>query len=456
MSRRGNGLTAIAVAVVAVAGAIAAGRVGVAEHPAGAAGSAVSGTWLCPHGGGRGWSATIAIANPGTEPVQARLTSLGADRAGDPISVTVPPGHEILQSVPAGSRESSTYVETFGGWASAGWILRAQQSASGLGAEPCTPDGGPAWFVTGQSTERGQSSFLVIMNPYGARATIDVTLFSPNRPPLRSDHLSNIVLPPQRSMSLPLNALEGEATVGAQVNAKIGRVATAALGVTESGGVRSVLAVPAAIPSWYLPAGGGAEQTALSIFAPGEDAVLFDATLLSGEPQRAAGDLNAQEQDPSSARLYPPVLTTGPSSIGVATSNGSLIVPAVRTAGQGGDDAATAGVAAAAPAWVVTPTVGGGLSQPGLVIANPGDVDLRVVLRLLTPGADTVADRTIVVPAGSAVGAPKDFLQASPQASVLVTADGGDVVAAGSSASGGTKALVLFAVAAGIAIPAAT
>ena len=319
MSRPGNGLTAIAVAIIAIAGSIAATRAGVDEHPAGAEGSAVSGTWLCPHGGGRGWSATIAIANPGTEPVQARLTSVGADRAATPITVTVPPGHEVLQTVPAGSRESSTYVETFGGWAAAGWMLRATQTATGLGAEPCTAEGGPTWFVTGQSTERGESSFLVIMNPYGSRATLDVTLFSPNRPPLRSDHFTNIVLPPLRSISLPLNALEGEAAVGAEVDAKIGRVATAALGVTASGGVRSVLAVPAPADSWFLPAGGGAEQTSLSIFAPGEDPVVFDATLLSGEAERPAGDLNAQEQDPASARLYP-VLTSGPSSVGVSTS----------------------------------------------------------------------------------------------------------------------------------------
>jgi hypothetical protein len=454
MTRRGNGIIALAAVALSVVGFVAAGGAGVAEHPAVAGGTAVSGTWLCPHGGGAGWLATIAIANPGTQPVQARLTSLGADRADDPISVTVPAGHEILQSVPAGSRESSTYVETFGGWAAAGWMVRARRSATGLGAEPCTPEGGSTWLVTGQSTERGESSFLVVMNPYASRATIDVTLFSPNRAPLRSAQLTTIVIPPLRSVALPLNAVEGETTVGAAVDAKIGRVATAALGVTESGGVRSVLAVPAAGTDWYLPAGGGAEQSALSVFAPGEDNVIFDATLLSGETQRAAGDLNAQEQDGSSARPYP-VLTSGASSIDVATSNGIPIVPAVRTAGRGDDDAGTTGVVAPAPAWVVTPTAGGGPSLPGLVIANPGDADLRVVLRLLTPGSTAVADRTMVVPARSAVGAPRGFLAESPQASVLVTSEGGDVVAAGSSTSGGTEGLLLFAVAAGIAIPAA-
>jgi hypothetical protein len=454
MTRPGNGLVAIAIAAISLAGAVAAGRAGVEEHPEVATGTAVSGTWLCPHGGGKGWSATIAIANPGTESVQARITTLGADRSGAPTSVAVPPGHEILQPVPADSRESSTYVETFGGWAAAGWMVRAGGSDTGLGAEPCTPEGGPTWLVTGQSTERGESSFLVVMNPYGSRATFDVTLFAPNRPPLRSDPLSNIVLPPRRSVALPLNAVEGEATVGAEVDTKIGRVATAGVAVTGSGGVRSVIAVPAAAPSWYLPGAGSAGQSALSVFAPGEDNVVFDATVLSGEPERSAGDLNAQEQDPSSARLYP-LATSGPSSIGVATTNGSMIVPAVRASGQRNDGAATTGVAAAAPQWVVTPTVGADPSQPGLVVANPEDEDVRVTLRLLTPGADAVADRTIVVPAHSAVGAPKGFLESSPQASVLVTSEGGDVVAAGASESGGIHAILLFAVAAGIAVPAA-
>jgi hypothetical protein len=292
------------------------------------------------------------------------------------------------------------------------------------------------------------------MNPYGSRATFDVTLFAPNRPPLRSDPLSNIVLPPRRSVALPLNAVEGEATVGAKVDAKIGRVATAGLGVTESGGVRSVLAVPAAAPSWHLPGAGSAGQSALSVFVPGEDNVVFDATLLSGQDERPAGDLNAQQQDPLSARLYP-LVTSGPSSIGVATTNGSLIVPAVRASGQRNDAAATIGVAAAGPQWVVTPTVGAEPSQPGLVIANPGDEDVRVVLRLLTPGAGDFAEREIVVPAHSAVGAPKGLLESSPQASVLVTSEGGDVVAAGASESGGIHAILLFALAAGIPVPAA-
>jgi hypothetical protein len=450
MSRPGNGLVAVAVAAISVVAAIAAGRAGLAQHAPVVAGSAVSGTWLCPHGGGKGWSATIAIANPGEELVQARLTTLGS--ATGPVDVTVPPGHEVLQPVPADAAASSTFVETFGGWAAAGWMVLARESASGLGAEPCAPEGEPTWLVTGQSTERGESSSLIVMNPYGSRATFDVTLFSPNRPPLRSDRFSNIVLPPQRSVALPLNAVEGEATVGAEIDTKIGRVAAAALGVTESGGVRSVIAVPAAAPSWYLPVEGGAEQSALSVLAAGTDDVIFDATVLSGEPERAAGDLNAREQDPSSARVYS-VVTSGASSIGVATTNGSMIVPVVRVAGQRNDDAATVGVAAAGPAWVVTPTVAVDPSQPGLVVANPGDQDAHVVLRLLTPGADVVPDRSIVVPPHSAVAAPKDFLAASPRASVLVTSQDGDVVAVGASASGGIRALLLFALAAGIALP---
>ncbi len=454
MRRGGNGLVAIAVAAISVAGVIAAGRAGVAEHPAVADGSAVSGTWLCPHGGGHGWSATIAIANPGEQPVQARLTTLAAGRPPAHVSVTVPPGHEILQAVPAGTRESSTYVETFGGWAAAGWMLRAQASASGLGAEPCTPEGGPTWLVTGQSTERGEKSFLVVMNPYGSPATFDVALFSPGRPPLRSKRLTNLVLPPQRSVALPLNAVEGEATVGAEVDTKIGRVATAALSVTDSGGVRSVLAVPAAAPTWSIPVEGGAEQSALSVLNSGEGDVVFDATVLSNAPERAAGDLNAQQQDPSSARPYA-LVTSGASSIEIVTTNGSSVVPAVRVAGQLDDDAATTGVTAPATRWIVTPTVAGDPSDPGLVVANPGDQDVHVMLRLLTPGAEVVADRGIVVPAHSAAGAPRDFLRASPRASVLVTSQDGGVVAAGASTSGGSRALLLFALAAGIADPTA-
>src|SRR4051812_10167091 len=62
--RGGRGWLAIALAALVVIGAEAATRLGPATPAAATAGAAPSTTWLCPHGGGPGWTATIEIANP--------------------------------------------------------------------------------------------------------------------------------------------------------------------------------------------------------------------------------------------------------------------------------------------------------------------------------------------------------------------------------------------------------
>ena len=153
--RGGRGLLAVVLAALAVAGAAGAARVGPASPPSAEPGDAVSGMWLCPHGGGPGWTGTIAIANPGTSSVAIRLTSIGGGSPGRPVSLEVPAGREVLQAVSADERGSATFVEAFGGWVGVGWQVHAAGAESGLGAEPCTPSGATTWF-TAERLDRGE------------------------------------------------------------------------------------------------------------------------------------------------------------------------------------------------------------------------------------------------------------------------------------------------------------
>ena len=67
MRPRGQGALTLAVALVVAVVAVGFDRLGVRE-PAGAApGAVASGTWLCPHGGGDGYTGTVFLANPGDE-----------------------------------------------------------------------------------------------------------------------------------------------------------------------------------------------------------------------------------------------------------------------------------------------------------------------------------------------------------------------------------------------------
>ena len=215
MRGTGRAWLAIALAALAVVGASAAERLGPATPPPGVAGDAVSSVWLCPHGGGPGWSGTIEIANPGDAPVQARLTSLGD---GDPSAageVEVPARSSASHDVPADMRGSSTEVQLFGGWAAVAWVIRAGGKEAGMGAEPCTSEPGGHWTVVDGVTTKQAHSSLVVMNPFDTDAVIDVALFLAGRPPVRDSAWTDLPLRAGRSVALDVGSRAlGEAIVG--------------------------------------------------------------------------------------------------------------------------------------------------------------------------------------------------------------------------------------------------
>jgi hypothetical protein len=416
-------------------------------------GTAVSSVWLCPHGGGEGWNGTIALADPGPEPVEVRLTELSTGAPSEPVTIIVPAGHEVMQPVAAGSTADATYIEVFGGWVAAGWLVRSAPPSHGLGVEPCAPAASRTWYTTDSDTQQGHRSYLVVMNPFSVEAVFDVALFRPRLPPVRSADWIDRTLPPGRSIALNVGAkVLGQDIVGAEVDVSRGRVAAASLSVSPDGGVRSVLGAPATTTTAYLPVAEGAGQSELATFVPGTQGMQFAAQLLSSVAPQAAGTAGSTQQPGASTAGYP-IISVGPSSVNVTSEAGVPFVAALRARGQQSDDAATGGAVAPALAWVVIPTVDGVPAHPQLVLVDPGPTAVRVTLQLLTQGSGPpVPPVTIEVPAGRAAGAPKGFLEQADRAAVLVTADG-PIVAVGASTSGGAKGLASYGSAIGIPVP---
>lgn len=453
MTKVGQGFLALFVAVLVVLGGIAAERAGPAAPATATRGTAVSSAWLCPHGGGKGWTGTIALADPGAEPVDVRVTELSTGAPSAALTITVPAGHEVLQPVDARSTADATYIEVFGGWVAAGWLVRAAPPSNGLGVEPCAPAASRTWYTADSDTQQGHRSYLVVMNPFSVEAVFDVALFRPRLPPVRSADWIDLTLPPGRSMALSVGSkVLGQEIVGAEVDVSRGRVAAASLSVSPDGGVRSVLGAPAPSATAYLPVAEGAGQAELAAFVPGTEGVQLTTQLLSGVSPQAAGTAANTQQPGASTAAYP-IISVGPSSVDVTSTGGVPFVAALRARGQQHDDAATGGAVAPATAWVVTPTVGGEPAQPELVVVNPGSTAVRVTLQLLTPGSGPTGPRvTITLAAGRVAGAPKGFLGQADRAAVLVTADG-PIVALGASTSGGTKGLASYGSAIGVPVP---
>ena len=450
--RRGFGLFAVLIVVALLAGGVAADELGPAR-PATSTGSARSGVWICPHGGGKDWSVSVTLANPGDQPVRVLATVLGDGPPERLESVEVPAGGASTLEVPATGPGTATYVEYFGGWVGAGWIARAPDPVVGIGSEPCLPASSTTWYATEPSTERGSRAWLVVANPHAADAVFDVALFSPSTEPLRDRDLTGVVLRGGRSRAFRLEPrILGEAAVGVLVDVKVGRVAVATTSVTEGGGVRSTAGVPEPAASWVLPTAAGSGQSSLLTLTPGdEDVLTFTTSLLTSDPAEvSAGSLEVSQGGGSTQAT--PIAATGPSSVQVSTSEGAFVA-AIRSEGRVADDAATAGAAAPAPEWLVPPTVAGDPARPGLVIVNTGSTDVGILLTLLPADPDDAGSMELDVPAGSAVAVPAEFFADAPRSAALVQADA-PVVALGASTSGGKDGLSLYGLALGVPVPA--
>ena len=459
MRARGQGMVTLLVVAAVTIGALALDRLGPREAAGAAPGSAPSAAWLCPHGGGKAYEGTVFLANPGADEVSARVTEVSADGPSGTSTVAVPAGSQVAVPVDASDRSSSTFVETFGGWIAAGWLVRGAEGEVGIGAEPCTPEARRGWVSAAATTDQGDDAFLIVMNPFDVDAVFDVALFAADRAPIRDSELTDVTLRPRRSAAIRLNDYaQGEPGLGVSIEVSTGRVAASTLVVSEGRGIGSVLASPAPAERHLLLTSKAAGRSVLAVTVPtvagsataGPLGSVLTATLRSEGPPQPTGGLSEVAQDPESAATFG-VTTTGPSAVDLTVSEGSPVAAALRTAGVGNDGAATAGTSAPSLAWVVMPTVAGEPSRPSLLVLNPGRSETKVTVTAL-PIDGSAGTTTITVPPGSVAGVPRAFLDGVGDAALLVESDGSPIVALGASTSLGNAGLSVYALAVGVPI----
>ena len=447
------GWALLVLAVVVVGGAYLQREVGPKASAAASSSAAPSGAWFCPHGGGPEWAVTLELANPGTAAVQVRVTELSGRRPSTPQSLTVPPGSELLVHEAAEERDSASFIEYFGGWVAAGWVIHAGGGERGVAAEPCLPRASERWFVPDGLTTERQDAYVVIMNPFATDAIFTLTLYTQKRAPITAGAWTNVVLAPRRSRTFRLNAKAlGEGAVSTLVDVKVGRVAAASLGLAELGGIRSSVGVAGSPPQrTILPAGFSQGASTLVVMNTGDARPELEATLLSKETSQPLGSLVQNAPNAGSAQPYP-VTMEGPSAIDLRSTPGTVV--ALRTLGVSADQGSTAGASAPAGAWVVLPSIAGTPANPGLILTNPGDVPAEVKLALLPSEPGTVPPPvTVTVQPGRTVAGPKLFVTAKPFAAILVTAESGTLVPAAASYSLGQDGIATYAVSLGVPIP---
>jgi hypothetical protein len=453
LMRGGRGWLALVLAVLVVLGAEVAARVGPASPAAATTAAALSSTWLCPHGGGPGWTSTIEIANPTGATLDARLTSYADGPVGKPQDLSVPPHGEVLHEVNATARAASTRIDIFGGWAAVGWVEWGGAKEPGLGAEPCTSSPGQRWDVVDGVTTQRSRSFLVVMNPFTIDAVVDVTLYLPEEPPVRSNDWTDLTIPAGSSVALPVGSQKvgalGQSIVGAEVVAARGRVAVGSTVVRDGGGIRSSIAVPGEQSRWILPITGGTGGATLSLLVSNDTGVRFAANVLAqGVDPSSIGDLTDVRQGGAST-VSTEVPTKGPSALVVSSEDG-LVAAGLRAAGRGVDDASTSGTSTSASDWVVLPAAFGLDPVPSLVLVNDGTTKVQATVTLLHDGGGSIGDTVqVTVPAGQTAPVPRGFLAKDHTAAALIEASG-PIVALGAGTAGSGR----FAMALGVPIPA--
>lgn len=459
------GVAVLTAGVVAAGGMVMERRLEPRVPPPPAGGADFSGAWFCPHGGGEGWRAWVTVANPSARPTEIRLTTW-VGRTPREAAEILPPGAHRTVEVPAGQPAAATAVEFVGAPAAAGMVVtRPAELGGGVAAEPCAEQAGTRWYVPEASTLRGETSLVVLHNPFAVDAVADVGLIAGNRL-VRPGRLKGIVLNPGQARAIDLGRFAlGEESLAAAISVPLGRVVAG--GVTSSaGGLRATLAVPEPSRRWIIP-GGGDGSGILLVTAPGEEAAPIHARAYAAEAESAlvdletvpAGTVLALDEGARDAGVV--VEADGPAPILAARRLAAAVPPpeppSARREGQGGgrqgdrrkeeepppppppDLAASAGVPVPGTAWLVLPPVPPGSGGAVILVENPG---FRAADVEVTPlGTDGPGEPlAVTVPPRSTVRV--DLPQ---PAAADVRASTGSVVAAGAALGAAT-----YAVAAGI------
>jgi hypothetical protein len=448
---RGQALFAIASVVFLIAAMAWFDRVGPnAPAPIGM-GSAPSGIWICPHGGGADLSVALFLANPGSDTVTARVTQLGARTPSRPTDLDVPPGSTVRVNLEPEERGAATAVEFFGGWIGAGWVSFTDE---GVAAEPCAAEASQHWYLADGSTELGEDSSVILANPFSSPAVLDVVLYTTDQPPIRESSWTELVVPARRSVALRLSSMvKGEPVVAATIEVSVGRVAAASLVVSDRTTVRSSL-------GWTLPASGaifpamkGSGQAELLLLSTASRSIRFGATALSEEEPRPAGGLTEREHPPTAARAYAVPTDAGPTAVRLFTLGGAPVAGGLRALGPGVDLGSTAGAIGAADAWIVLPASAQTPAEPGAVLVNDTDADVWATVELLPQeGGTAAASVTVQVPAHGAAAVPQDLWASAPGSALSIRADG-PLVALAATTSRGSRDADAFALSMGVPLP---
>jgi hypothetical protein len=437
--------------VLLVASAIGLDRIGVAAPGAATApGAGLSGIWLCPHGGGQGWSGWVVVGNPGPRPATVRTTTLGTGRTPVVATFDVAPGAVAYHEVPAASPDASTAVEFFGAWVGVAATVQSTGDPAGLATERCVGSH-RTWFLPDGSTGPDRTSTVVVMNPFDADAAVDATFRTEQRE-LTPEALTPLVVPAHASVAVSVGdyVLLGpdERTVSVTLSTRLGRVAAGEVGASPDG-IRGEAGIPVAMGRWTFPA-GGVDTWAIPVENPLDDPVDLSLQAEGAEGAQAVPDLQGARLESGEVRTLDVTGLDNVATIVQAEPEGAVAAMARLT--EEDDTATVGGAARGYRAWLVLPGIPPAGGSAFVVLENPTLDDAVVSLSLLGVDGPVSAPGlgAIEVPAGrTTVVKLPESTKANPVATLLHATRGVVVAASTSYPAEGTG----YAVTLGMPLP---
>ena len=216
---------------------------------------------------------TISIANTGEDPARVDLT-IWPDDLSAPVQQTidVAPASVSVTARAALGVPGGLVVETFSPSVA---VESGIEAADQLAVNACASVTSTAWYFAAGTTVRGAEQWLVLFNPLGTDAKVDVTVATDEGRKAPSG-LQGLDVGRHSRVAVKLNDhVQNQARVGIELHTRVGRVVAAqtTIRAATSGatGTMRALGVIAPASSWVFPFAQGVahSQTLIAISNPG-------------------------------------------------------------------------------------------------------------------------------------------------------------------------------------------
>ena len=381
------------------------GTVGQEEMPTAPPASALSSTWYCAGGAGRGdspYAAAVVVANPDDAPVKGSVTVVPeqGDAVTVPLEVKASGSTTVRLADVTPAEQAAALVDLGRGRAVVEHVIAGP---AGTASSPCASAASTRWYFADGATAKDATLLLALYNPFPEDAIVDLSFSTDEGRAVPAD-FQGVVVSAGRVVVQDIGEhVRRREAVATEVTARSGRLVAAQLQQRTAGGVAGVslrLGAPAPGDVWYFPDGFTAEGIVeqFAVFNPTAQEALVDIQLTLDEGAAEPFELTVPPRDRVSvATAAEERVPKGVGHAAVVRSVNGVPVVAERSV------AATApsnrsgradirGARRTARQWAFAAGAANATTDEWIVVYNPGPVETRVDVVGLADGQPLAID----------------------------------------------------------------